>query len=71
MKLTWKREDDHLLCRWSEAGEDEPYNPPWMQETGNVNPRTAVPKFLDFTRLSPFGGRRWYDPNRRSERHAT
>jgi len=65
MKVSWKCEEGHLVCRWSQLGEDVRYNPPWMQEASNLKQRgTIVPSFLDFTRLSPFGGRTWYDPNR-------
>ncbi len=64
MNAAWRCEKDHLVCRWSGVGQRAPYNPPWMQAAGNVNPRASAPAFLDFTRFSPLGGGRWYDPNR-------
>jgi hypothetical protein len=64
MNGSWKREEGCLVCRWSGVRERPVYNPPWMQETDYVKPRGTIPAFLDFTRLSSFGGRRWYDPNR-------
>jgi hypothetical protein len=62
MKVAWSCEKGHLECQWSGAGERALDSPPWMAAAGNVNPTTPAPAFLDFTRLSPFGGRRWYDP---------
>ena len=70
MNASWKCEKDHLVCGWSGVGERVPYNPPWMQTVANDSPRGSAPKFMDFTRLSPFGGRRWYDPNRGYESQA-
>ena len=64
MKVAWRYEKDHLVCLWSGVGERAPYSPPWMLAAGDVNPTAPAPAYLDFTRLSPFGGRRWYDPNR-------
>ena len=64
MKVAWRCQKGRLVCQWSEVGARVPYSPPWMQAAGNVNPSAPAPAFLDFTRLSPFGGRRWYDPNR-------
>ena len=61
MKAAWRCEKDHVVCRWSGVGKPAPYNPPWMHAAGIVDPRASAPAFLDFTRLSPFGG---YDPNR-------
>lgn len=62
MNLSWRSEKGHLICRWSGAGEHAPYSPEWMQVTANVNPMIPAPTFLDFTRVSPFGGLRSYDP---------
>lgn len=64
MATAWKSEEGHLVCRWSEVGEQAPYNAPWMQATQNVNPKPHGPACLDFKRLSPFGGPNWYDPRR-------
>jgi len=33
MDVSWKSEEGHLVCQWSEHGERAPYHPPWMQET--------------------------------------
>jgi hypothetical protein len=59
MKQLWKCDGDRLVCRWSGVGEHKPYAPAWMQETGNVKAEIAAPAFMDFTRLSPFGGLGW------------
>jgi hypothetical protein len=60
MSSSWKCEAGHLTCRWPEVGERATYNPPWMQQTAsNVTPKLALPLFLDFARLSPFGGQMW------------
>jgi len=59
MNLSWQCEDSHLICRWSGIGERTPYDAPWMHDVGNVEPKPPLPTFLDFTRVSPFGGRRW------------
>jgi len=53
-----------LRCHWSEVGERTVYNPPWMQQAADFNPKPTMPACLDFKRLSPFGGRRWFDPTR-------
>jgi hypothetical protein len=58
INLSWQSEDSHLICRWSGVGERAPYDAPWMHDVGN-EPKPALPTFLDFTRVSPFGGRRW------------
>jgi len=70
MNVSWKSKEGLLVCQWSEVTERAPYHPPWVQEAGQVKPTAAVPEFLDFTRLSPLGGWRWYDPDRRHGRDA-
>jgi hypothetical protein len=62
MRMSWKPEAEHLVCRWSGAKEPGRYYAQWMQQS--PGPQPTRPSFLDFTRLSPFGGRRWFDPNR-------
>ena len=62
--LLWRREDGLLVCEWSDVGQHQPYDSPWMDEARNIDPKGVIPESLDWTRLSPFGGRRWYDPNR-------
>jgi hypothetical protein len=63
MEMSWQRETGRLICQWSEVGERVPYNPPWMQDASrDVHRKNVSPSFLDFTKLSPFGGREWYDP---------
>lgn len=64
MTIAWRFEQGHLVCRWSGVGERTPYSPPWMLATENVNPKAPAGACLDFNRLSPFGGRKWFDPNR-------
>jgi hypothetical protein len=63
MRMSWQPERERLVCRWSGVGERVRYNPHWMQEAPALH-KVAAPSFLDFTRLCPFGGRRWFDPNR-------
>jgi hypothetical protein len=70
MNVSWKSEEGHLVCQWSEVPERAPYHPLWMQEAGQVEPTAAVPEFLDFTRRSPFGEWRLSDPDRRHRSHA-
>lgn len=64
MKLTWGSDKGHLECCWSGIGDRAPYHPPWMLAAANVNPKTPAAACLDFQRLSPFGGLKWFDPNR-------
>ena len=59
INLFWQCEDSHLICRWSGVVERAPYDAPWMHDAGNVEPKPALPTFLDFARISPFGRRRW------------
>ena len=64
MKMVWEMEGDRLVCHWSETRKRGQNTPVWMQtaETGS-SVETGAPTFLDFTRLSPFAGRRWYAPH--------
>ena len=64
MKVTWGSDKGHLACQWSGITERAPYRPPWMLAPGNVYPKAPARACLDFQRLSPFGGRKWFDPNR-------
>src|SRR5262249_29367248 len=65
IKMSWQTETDHLVCRWSEAGRRVQYHPRWLEDAAINLPREQVtPAFLDFTRLNPFGGRRWFAPDR-------
>ena len=64
MRMSWQPEAERLVCRWFGVGERVPYNPDWMQVAPTVHRGKVTPLFLDFTRLSPFGGRRWFDPHR-------
>jgi hypothetical protein len=70
MNVSWKSEEGHLVRQWCQVAERAPYHPPWMQEAGQVEPTVAVPEFLDFTRFSPFGEWRSYDPDRHCRSHA-
>jgi len=63
MRMSWRPEADRLVCRWSGAKETARYNPHWMQQVPAPH-KNVTPAFLDFTRLSPFAGRTWFDPNR-------
>jgi hypothetical protein len=66
-KVSWRTEENRLVCRWFENGESCRYNPPWVQDALAKVPKTDVPTpdldFLDFARFSAFGGK-WYLPNR-------
>jgi hypothetical protein len=63
-KASWKMEADRLVCRWSEAGERVQYNPPWMQNASiDVYRKSVSPSDMDFRKLSPFGGGKWYVPD--------
>lgn len=68
--MSWKSEQGHLVCQWSELAERAPYHPALDAGSRQVKPTAAVPEFLDFTRLSPFGGGIWHDLERRYKRHA-
>jgi hypothetical protein len=64
IKMSWESETGRLKCRWSEAGKRADYNLRWLQDAANsVGGKNASPLFLDFRRLSPFGGgRSWWVP---------
>jgi hypothetical protein len=65
MKMSWQTETDRILCRWSEVGERVQYNPRWVQDASrDVDMKNVPTSIPDFTRLSPFGGREWYTPDR-------
>jgi hypothetical protein len=61
MNTTWHTEDDRLACRWSELPQRVPYNPGWMQEGTTIGAEPPAPYFLDFSRFSGLGGRRWFE----------
>jgi len=66
MKMLWQTQADHLVCRWSEVGGRVRYDSQWIQDASRDVPRkNAPPLFLDFRRLSPFAGRKWWDPDAR------
>ncbi len=61
MKMLWRPTTDRLVCQWSEVGERAQYNPHWIRDASrNVDPKNVSLSVLDFTRLSPFGGKEWY-----------
>jgi len=63
MSMSWRTETGHMVCRWSEVGKGLEYNPRWIQDApGTVS--APAPRLNSFTRLSPFGGGRWYLPRR-------
>src|SRR5262249_10557233 len=56
---------NRLVCRWFEAGERVQYNSRWIRDASrNIHLKNISPSVLDFTRFSPFGGARWYAPDR-------
>jgi len=68
-KGLWRTEENRLVCRWFEKGDSCRYNPSWVQDTLAKVHQTDVPTdvltaVLDFRRFSPFGGGKWYLPNR-------
>ena len=66
MRISWQTENQHLVSRWSEAGERVHYNPRWMQDASqnapHMNPSRSAPVIAS---VSPFGGGGWYDLDRR------
>jgi hypothetical protein len=61
MKMLWQTETGHLVCRWAEAGKRAPYSPPWIPDDPRaISTRNIASSVVDFTRVSPFGGRHWY-----------
>ena len=65
MKILWQTEADRLVSRWSEVRDRAQYNPCWNQDTSrNGDGKNVSRPVLVFTRLSPFGARGWYAPDR-------
>jgi len=65
MEMSWQTETDRVVCRWSEVGERIQYNPVWIQDaSSNVHRKNISTSVLDLAKLSPFGGREWYAPDR-------
>ena len=62
MQSWWESETGHLMCRWSEIGMRDIYNPQWMQEALAV-PSGYLTPVPEFTSHSPFGGVAWFQPN--------
>jgi hypothetical protein len=62
MKSSWQSESGHLACRWSEVGQRVRYNPPWMQETSDIQGGYLAPG-PNFASKSPFGGASWFQPS--------
>jgi len=65
LKMSWQTQTDYVVCRWSEVVERIQYNPRWVQDASrDIDRKSVSTPVLDFTRLSPFGGREWYGPDR-------
>ncbi len=65
MKMSWQNQESRIECRWSAAVERLPYHPQWIQDTAaSVPGREVQPLAPLFSRMSPFGGARWYTPAR-------
>jgi len=62
MTSTWQLETGHLNCHWSEFGQRDRYNPPWMQESSEPQTGYLAP-LLDFASRSPFGGVFCFQPD--------
>jgi hypothetical protein len=60
MKMSWQTESDRPICRWSEVGNSVQYNPSWAQDALGAAYSSFLPSGSDFTRVSPFGGKKWY-----------
>lgn len=59
MQMAWNAGTDKIECRWSNGEGYVRYSAPWLDlAAGDVNP-TAPALGVDFTRLSPFGGK-WF-----------
>ena len=62
---SWQTEGGRLTCRWFEVGQHVPYNPPWMQDTSQLQ-SGYIPPIPDFASHSPFGGASWlYEKDQR------
>lgn len=59
MKVSWLTESGGIVSRWSEAGEHDQNNAPWIDGKSESVPLSSVP---DFARHSPFGSGEWYAP---------
>jgi hypothetical protein len=62
LKSRWQADAGHLICTWSEAEMQVPYNPPWMEDTSKVvsqDDTISVSPELDFKKVSLLGGSRW------------
>ena len=61
MQMSWQKQADRLVCRWSEAGQGVKYNQHWTQAASTYVQAAKVPSPLRvLANLSPFGGRDWY-----------
>jgi len=63
MKSSWQAESGLLACCWSEVGQRVQYNPPWMEETSEIQSGGYLPPLPDFASHSPFGGASWFEPH--------
>jgi hypothetical protein len=61
MSQLWQTETGHLACRWYEVGHHSEYNPPWFQETSEMQ-GSYLPPPPDFASRSPFGRANWFQP---------
>lgn len=62
---SWQTEGSGLICRWYDEEAHLPYRPFWMRDA-SVTSRSnegisTVVRELDFTRLSPFAGKGWFE----------
>jgi len=65
VRSVWQTDVGRLTCRWDDDTElQSPYCPPWMGDVSTafhdevVSPLAVA---LDFTRLSPFAGKGWFE----------
>ena len=59
MKISWLTETGGIVSRWSEAGERDQHNAPWIHGKSESVPLPSTP---DFARHSPFGSGEWFAP---------
>ena len=65
VKASWGPEGDRLVCRWFEAREHSQHNPRWIHDASrNIHAKNLSSSVPDYSRFSPFGGAKWYIPDR-------
>jgi hypothetical protein len=61
---SWGTEGGHLVSRWSASlAREGQYDAPWIRQTpgAQLEPVSALALALDFTRLSTWAGKGWFE----------